>query len=253
MGEGLGSSRGRGPPKALGRTREGRPGRWELSGGYGVHFAGTHRARGSNGCLVAIDGHIHAVWSLRLSGGRPGGDSRLRLSQTVLECGRIVVTAFATMGGRGRTTELDWLIVATPGAGWILTSVSHASMVKPTDGARRVGIGASLSNVSISPSVSTLGIAACREGKLDLAFLGEYDDASSPGRNVLGVDGDTHRSGLRGAPRISARVMVPACDNRGCFVVEDHLPEILEESFILGDRTRAGGREWPVVWRLGQG
>ena len=50
-------------------------------------------------------------------------------------------------------------------------------MMKCRDGARRVGGGALLSSVSVSLGVSTRRGAACREGKLDLAFLGENDDA----------------------------------------------------------------------------
>jgi len=61
------------------------------------------------------------------------------------------------MGGRGRATAWDWLIVSTPGAGGILKSVSHASMVKRTNGARGVGGGASLMGVALAPTVSTLG------------------------------------------------------------------------------------------------
>ena len=112
-------------------------------------------------------------------------------------------------GGRGRTTGWDWLIVPAPGAGWILASVSSASMVKRTNGARGVGGGASLMGVSVSPAVLTLGGSGGGEGKFDLAFLREDDDPGSEGRNVLGVDGDNHRSGLLSLSRISARVKVP--------------------------------------------
>jgi len=44
-------------------------------------------------------------------------------------------------------------------------------MMKCTNGACRVGSGVSLSSVSVSPAVSTLGGAACSEDKFDLAFL----------------------------------------------------------------------------------
>jgi len=84
----------------------------------------------------------------------------------------VVVTAVAAMGGRGRTTGWDWLIVPAPGAGGILTSVSRASMMKRTDWARRVGGGASLMGVSVSPAVLTLGGSVGGVGKFDLAFLG---------------------------------------------------------------------------------
>jgi len=61
------------------------------------------------------------------------------------------------MGGRGRTTGWDCLIVPAPGAAWILTSVRRASMMKGTNGARRVGGGASLVGLSVSPTLSPLG------------------------------------------------------------------------------------------------
>jgi len=73
----------------------------------------------------------------------------------------VVITAVAAMGGRGRTTGWDWLIVPAPRAGSILTSVSRPSMVKHTNGARQVGGGATLMGVSVSPTVSTLGGEAC--------------------------------------------------------------------------------------------
>ena len=54
----------------------------------------------------------------------------------------------------------------------------------------------------------------------------------------MGVDGDNHRSGLLGLPRISARVKVPVGENRARFVVEDCLPDIGEEFlFILSEET----------------
>jgi len=82
-------------------------------------------------------------------------------------------------------------------------------MVKRTNGALRVAGGASLMGMSVSPAVSTLGGSRGGEGKLDLTFLGEDDDACSKGRYILGVDGDNHLSGLHGPPRISGRVKGP--------------------------------------------
>ena len=63
--------------------------------------------------------------------------------------------------------------------------------------------------VSVFPAISTLGRLGGGEGKFDLAFLREDDDPGSEGRYVVGVDGDNHRSGLLGCPRISAMVKVP--------------------------------------------
>jgi len=180
-----------------------------LSGGYEVHLTGTRPTQGRRWDFVAIDDHIHGVLTLGHRATRSGGDNRLRSSRTFFEGGSVVITAVAAMGGRVRVTGRDWLIVPAPGAGWVLTSVCHASMVKQTNGAHRVGGRASLSSVSVSPVVCTLRGAACREGQFDVAFLGEDDDAGSKGRNVLLVSGDNHRSGLLCAPRVSARVKVP--------------------------------------------
>jgi len=128
---------------------------------YEVQLNGTRPARGSSQCLVTLDGHVHAVLTHGCWCGRSGGDSRSWSSWTLFEDGSVVITAVSAMGGRGQPTRLDWLIVSAPGAGWILTSVSRPSMMKRTDGARRVGGGASLMGVSVSPAVSTLGGAAC--------------------------------------------------------------------------------------------
>jgi len=147
--------------KALSGTGARRSSRRGLSGGHKVHLTGTRPARGSRGCLVAIDGHIHGVLTLGFWGLRSGEASRSRSSRTFLKGGTLVITAVAAMEGRGRTKRLDWLIVPAVGTGWILTSVSRASMVKGTNEARWVGGGASLSSVSVSPAVVTLGGAAC--------------------------------------------------------------------------------------------
>jgi len=105
------------------------------------------------------------------------------------QCG---VTAIAAMGGRGRATGHHWLTVATPGGGGILTPLSSASMVTRTNGARRVGGGASLMGMSVSPAVSTLGRLCGGEGKLNLKLLRADDDTSGEGGYVLGVDCDNH-------------------------------------------------------------
>jgi len=82
-------------------------------------------------------------------------------------------------------------------------------MAKRTNGARGVGHGASLKGVSVCPTVLTLGGSIGSEGKFDLAFLREDEDPGSEGRYVLRVEGDNHRSGLLGVPRISVTVKVP--------------------------------------------
>ena len=196
--------------KAMNSTRtRGGSCRGELPGGRQVHLSLTLPERGRRGCRSAIDRQIHGLLTGWCRRGRSGGDSRDRSSWTFFECGSGVVTAVTAMGGRVRATGWDWLVVSAPGAGGILTSVSRASMMKRTNGARRVCGGASLMGASVSPAVSAVGGSGCGEGKFNLAFLREADDACGEGGNVLGVDSDNHRSGLLGAPRISARVKVP--------------------------------------------
>jgi len=159
------------------RTRGG-SGWVRLSGGYEVHLKGTLPGQGSCGCRAAIDCQIHGVLTSWGRGWRvdSGGDTRGRLSRTFPESGSVVITTVAAMGGRGRATGRDWLIVSAPGAGGIVTSVSPTSMMKRTNGARAVGGGGSLMGVSVSPAVSTLGGSGGGEGKFHLAFLLEEDD-----------------------------------------------------------------------------
>jgi len=128
-----------------------------LPGGYEVHLSGTRTGLGSRGCWAAIDCHIHGVLTSWECGGWSGGASWARSSRTFLECGSVVVTAVPAIGGRGRTTGWDCLIVPAPEACGILASVRRASMVKRSNGAHPVGCGASLMGVSVSPTVSTLG------------------------------------------------------------------------------------------------
>jgi len=158
------------------RTRRGSG--WERLPGGHVYLKGTLPGRGSRGCRTAIDRQIHGVLTGWGGGWRvgSGGDRRGRSSLTLPECGSVVTTAVTAMGERGRTTGRDWLMVPAPGAGWILASVSRASMMKGTNGARGVGGGASLMGVSASPAVLTLGGSGGGEGKFDLAFLREDDD-----------------------------------------------------------------------------
>jgi len=134
---------------------------WRRLPGGQVHRKGTRPGRGSSGCWTPIDRQIHGVltgwgWG-RGWGVGSGGDRWWGSSRTFPERGSVVTTAVTAMGGRGRTTGWDRLIVPAPGAGWILASVSRASMVKRTNGAREVGCGASLMGVSVSPEVLTLG------------------------------------------------------------------------------------------------
>ena len=134
-------------------------------------------------CGAAIDRHIHGVLTRLDWGGRSGGNIWDRSSQIFLECGSVVVTAVAAMGGRGRVTGWDGLIVSAPGASGILTSVSCERMMKHRNGACWVGGGASLMGVSVSPAVSALGAPAGSEGKFNLGPL--YKDNASGAGGIL--------------------------------------------------------------------
>jgi len=57
-------------PKALSGTGAWRACSRELSRGYAVHLTGTRPARGSRGCLVTIDDHVHGVLTLGFWGVR---------------------------------------------------------------------------------------------------------------------------------------------------------------------------------------
>jgi len=160
--------------EAVSSARAGGGSSWgRLPGGYEVELKGTLPGRRSSGGWAAIDRQIHGVLTSWGGGWRAGsgGNSRGRSSRAFPECGSVVITAVAAMGGRGRTTGWDWLIVPAPGAGGILTSVSRASMIKRTNEARGVGGRASLMGVSVSPAVLTLGGSGGGEGKFDLEFL----------------------------------------------------------------------------------
>jgi len=159
------------------RTRGGSS--WgRLPGGYEVHLKGTRPGQGRSGCWAAIDRQIYGVLTGWGRGWRvgSGGDRWGRSSHTFPERGSVVTTAVTAMGGRGRATRWDCLIVPAPGAGWILASVSRARMVKRTNGARGVGGGASLMGVSVSPTVLALGGSGGGVSKFDHSFLREDDD-----------------------------------------------------------------------------
>jgi len=114
-----------------------------------------------------------------------------------------------------------------------------------------VGGGASLIGVSRSPTLSILGGLVGRESKFDLGFLCEHDGPRGTGRNMLGVDGNNHRSGLLGVPRISARVKVPGSENWSRFVIEDCLLDMGIVPLHLDGGNEVAGRDCPVAWQLG--
>jgi len=143
--------------KALDGARARGPCRGWSPRGYEVHLSGIHPSWGSRGCWTAIDRQIHGVLTWWDCGGRSGGANWVRSSRTLLECGSVVICAVAAMGGQGRTTGWHWLVVSALGAPGILTSLRRASLVKGTNRAHRVGGGAMLLGMSVSPAVCTRG------------------------------------------------------------------------------------------------
>ena len=71
--------------RAEGRAGAQRPCQEGSSWGYEVHLTGTRPARGSRGCLVAINGHVDRVLTQGLTGGRSGAVSRSRSRWTLLK------------------------------------------------------------------------------------------------------------------------------------------------------------------------
>jgi len=106
-------------------------------------------------------------------------------------------------------------------------------MMKRTIQAGGVLLDASGMGVSESITVGALGVAVSLGRYLDLEPLGEEEEGGEEDGNVVGVNGDNHRSGLLGEPNSSALVKVPGCANRDLFRVADGFLDEVEQLFVV--------------------
>ena len=81
-------------------------------------------------------------------------------------------------------------------------------MVKCTVGAGGVLLGASGMGVSKMIAVGALGVSVSLGRFLDLEPFGEEEEGREEDGNVVGVNGDNHRSGLLVEPNSSALVKI---------------------------------------------
>jgi len=136
-------------------------------------------------------------------------------------------------GGGGGAAAVDGLGIAALGAGGVLASMSRASMMKRTVGAGRVFLGESGGGVAESIAVGALGVAISLRRFLDFEPLGEEQYGWEEDGNVIGVDGDNHRSSLLGEPNSAALVKVPDRADLDRLRVEDGVLDESEQLFVV--------------------
>jgi len=144
----------------------------------------------------------------------------------------VVATVGAVGGGRGAAVG-DGLGVAALGAGGVLASVGRTSMMKRTVQAGGVLLSASGMGVSELITIGALGVAVSLGRFLDLEPLGEEEEGGEEERDVVGVNGDNHLSGLLGEPNSSALVKVPGRANRDPLRVADGFFDEVEQLFVV--------------------
>ena len=145
----------------------------------------------------------------------------------------MVVTTVGGVGRGRRAAAGDGLGVAALGGGGVLAYVSRASLMKRTVGAGGVFLGAPGRSVSKSVAVGTLGVPASLRCFLDPEWFEEKEEGWEEDGNVVGVDSDTHRSVLLGAPSSSVLVKEPRRANRDLFRVVDGFLDEVEELFVV--------------------
>ena len=110
----------------------------------------------------------------------------------------MVTAAVGAVGRRGWAASRDWPLITSSGAGGVLAAVRRTSMMKCTNLARGVFLGASGSCVSVSVAVEALGIMV----GLDYHFIfkagREEEHARDEFSHIVGVDGDNHQSRFLG-------------------------------------------------------
>jgi len=100
-------------------------------------------------------------------------------------------------------------------------------------GAGGVFLGASGIGVSESVAVGALGVAVGLCGLFDFETPREEEEGWGKDGNLVGVNGDNHRSGLLGEPSSSALVKVPGRANRDRLCVVDGVFEEDKELFVV--------------------
>ena len=136
-----------------------------------------------------------------------------------------------------------------------MASVCRMSMVKRTKVVRGVGLFATLGGVDEAVAVVKLGVSVGVDGFLNLEPCGEEEEGWHEGVNVLGVDGDNHRSRVFGYSSSSVLVKVPGHTELDCFRVEDLFSEEEKELVVMvgEDVSRDGVYRQPHSgWRQGE-
>jgi len=105
--------------------------------------------------------------------------------------------------------------------------------MKRTKGAGGVFLGASGIGVSESVAVGALGVAVGLRSLLDFETPQEEEEGWGKDGNVVGVNGDNHRSGLLGKPSSSVLVKVPGRANRDRLCIVDGILDESEEFFVV--------------------
>jgi len=96
-----------------------------------------------------------------------------------------------------------------------------------------VFLGASGIGVSESVAVGALGVAIGLSSLFDLETPREEEKGWGKDGNLVGVDGDYHRSGLPGKPSTSVLVKVPGRADRDRLCVVDSVLDESEELCVV--------------------
>ena len=216
------------------------PGLADGSGGGKVDGPGW-RGFGSRGSWEAIVTHIHEFLTVE-AGIRKflvGGGWGFRLSRrdwSSLACsgeGTVVIATIGAVGWGDGAAAGNGLRVAAFGACGVLAPMGRTIVVKRTVGAGGVFLGASGIGVSESVAVGALDVAVGLRSLLDLETPREEEERGSEDGNVVGVNGDNHRSGLLGKPSSSVLVKVPGRADRDCLRVVNGVFDESKELFLV--------------------
>ena len=176
--------------------------------------------------MTAIVPHVHVFFTvgLRFVGVWRGGLWSWRWGRSSPAFPRediVVAATVRAVGGGGGAAASDGPGVAALWAGGVLASVCRTSMVKRIQGARGVGLLATLGGVAEAVAIVALGVSVSVDGLFNLELLREEEEGREDFLYVVGVDGDNHRSRWFGYSRSSVLVKVPGRTDLDRFGVED--------------------------------